>query len=65
MVTAAFPTQQWPYIILMTLGIAVFCYIYYALTNYGSVIEAGTNATEDINSTDNALKDNNSTEPRS
>lgn len=47
-VTAAFPTQQWPYIILMTLGIAVFCYIYYALTNYGSVIEAGTNATEDI-----------------
>ena len=64
-VTAAFPTGQWPYIILMTLGIAVFCYIYYALTNYGSVIEAGTNATEDINSTDNALKDNNSTEPRS
>lgn len=64
-VTAAFPTGQWPYIILMTLGIAVFCYIYYALTNYGSVIEAGTNATEDINSTDNTLKDNNSTEPRS
>ena len=47
-VTAAFPTQQWPYIVLMALGIAVFCYIYYALTNYGSVIEAGTNATEDV-----------------
>ena len=47
-VTAAFPTEQWPYIVLMTLGIAVFCYIYYGLTNYGSVIEAGTNATEDI-----------------
>ena len=47
-VTAAFPTQQWPYIILMILGIAVFCYIYYGLTNYGSVIEAGTNATEDV-----------------
>lgn len=48
-VTAAFPTEQWPYIILMALGIVVFCYIYYGLTNYGTVIEAGTNATEDIN----------------
>ena len=47
-VTAAFPTQQLPYIILMAMGIAVFCYIYYGLTNYGSVIEAGTNATEDV-----------------
>ena len=47
-ITAAFPTEQWPYTVLMTLGIAVFCYIYYGLTNYGSVIEAGTNATEDI-----------------
>ena len=47
-VTAAFPTEQWPYIILMALGIAVFCYIYYGLTNYGTVIEAGTNATEDV-----------------
>jgi len=26
----------------------VFCYIYYGLTNYGTVIEAGTNATEDV-----------------
>ena len=49
-VTAAFPTGQWPYIILMALGIAVFCYIFYGLTEYGAVIEAGTNATEDINS---------------
>ena len=48
-VTAAFPTEQLPYIILMALGIVVFCYIYYGLTNYGTVIEAGTNATEDIN----------------
>ena len=49
-ITATFPTQQWPYIILMALGIAVFCYIFYGLTEYGAVIEAGTNATEDINS---------------
>ena len=48
LVTAAFPTQRSPYIVLMALGIAVFCYIYYGLTNYGSVIEAGTNATEDV-----------------
>ena len=47
-VTTAFPNEQWPYIILMALGIAVFCYIYYGLTNYGTVIEAGTNATEDV-----------------
>ena len=47
-VTASFPTQQWPYIILMALGIAVFCYIFYGLTEYGAVIEAGTNATEDV-----------------
>ena len=47
-VTAAFSTQRWPYIVLMALGIAVFCYIYYGLANYGSVIEAGTNATEDV-----------------
>ena len=47
-VTAACPTQQWPYIVLMALGIAVFCYIYYGITEYGSVIEAGTNATEDV-----------------
>ena len=40
--------RSWPYIILMALGIAVFCYIYYGLTNYGTVIEAGTNATEDV-----------------
>jgi hypothetical protein len=52
-VTASFPTEQWPYIILMVLGIAVFCYIYYGLTNYGTVIEAGTNVTEDVNSIDN------------
>lgn len=48
-VTACFPTQQWPYTVLLTLGIAVFCYIFYGLADYGSVIEAGTNVTEDIN----------------
>ena len=48
-VTACFPTQQWPYTVLLTLGIAVFCYIFYGLADYGAVIDAGTNVTEDIN----------------
>jgi hypothetical protein len=29
------------------MGIAVYCYIFYALTEYGNVIEAATCATED------------------
>lgn len=46
---SALSTQQWPYTVLLTLGIAVFCYIFYGLADYGSVIDAGTNVTEDIN----------------
>lgn len=46
-VTAAFPTQITPYTLLTIMGIAVFCYIFYALTEYGNVIEAATCATED------------------
>jgi hypothetical protein len=48
-VTACFPnTQHWPYSVLLSAGIIVFIYIFYALTEYGTVIEAGTNATEDV-----------------
>lgn len=47
-ITVMFPVQHLPYIILTTMGMVVFSYIYYALTEYGSVIEAGTNATEDV-----------------
>lgn len=46
-VTAIFPTQITPYIIHMCMGIAVYCYIFYSLTEYGNVIEAATWATED------------------
>jgi hypothetical protein len=46
-VTAAFPTQIMPYTVLLCMGIAVYCYIFYALTEYGNVIEAATCATED------------------
>jgi len=47
-VTALFPTAVWPYTMLLCLGIAVFCYIFYALEEYGSVIESATNATEEL-----------------
>jgi len=47
-VTALFPTAVLPYTMLLCLGIAVFCYIFYALEEYGSVIESATNATEDL-----------------
>lgn len=47
-VTACTPTLVWPYTVLLSLGILVFTYIFISLNIYGSVVEAGTNATEDI-----------------
>ena len=46
-VTAAFPTGLAPYTVLTTLGVMVYCYIFYAITEYGNVIDAATCATED------------------
>jgi hypothetical protein len=46
-VTAAFPHQITPYTVLLCMGIAVYCYIFYSLTEYGNAIEAATYATED------------------
>ena len=46
-VTVAFPTQITPYTLLISMGIGVYCYIFYAITEYGNVIEAATCATED------------------
>ena len=46
-VTAVFPTQITPYTILLCVGIIVYCYIFYSLTEYGNVIETATWATED------------------
>lgn len=45
--TAAFPQSIWPYIFLTTAGSAVFCYIFYSITEYGNIIESATFATED------------------
>ena len=46
-ITAVFPHDIWPYTLLTMAGIAVFCQIFYSLVEYGNVIEAATNATED------------------
>lgn len=46
-VTAIFPHRITPYTVLLCLGIAVFCYIFYSLAEYGNVIDAATYATED------------------
>ena len=46
-ITAAFPEDVWPYTVLMLSGIVVFCFIFYSLVEYGNVIDAATNATED------------------
>lgn len=46
-VTAIFPHQITPYTVLLCLGIAVYCYIFYSLSEYGNVIDAATYATED------------------
>lgn len=46
-ITVATPTLVWPFTVLTTVGIAVFIYIFYSLTEYGRVIESATCATED------------------
>ena len=45
--TAAFPRAVWLYIVLMLSGIAVFCFIFYSIVEYGNVIDSATCATED------------------
>ncbi len=46
--TALLPRALWPYTILLCVGNLVFIYIYYCITQYGIVVDAATNATEDI-----------------
>ena len=45
--TALVPHAVWPYTVLLILGIMAFCFIFYGLSEYGAVIDASTNATED------------------
>jgi len=46
--TALLPTAIWPYTLLLCIGNIVFIYIYYSITQYGTVIDDATNATEDV-----------------
>lgn len=46
--TALLPNAIWPYTVLLCIGCCVFGYIFYTLDSYGMVIEAATNATEDV-----------------
>ena len=47
--TVLVPHAVWPYTVLLTVGIAVFIYIFYSITEYGAFIDSATNATEDRN----------------
>jgi hypothetical protein len=51
-VTAMFPTDLWPYTLLMVIGTLVYAYIVYSLRRYGNVIEAASRATENVAATD-------------
>jgi hypothetical protein len=46
-ITASFPHDIWPYSLLTLSGVVVFSFIFYSLVEYGNVIDAATNATED------------------
>ena len=46
-VTACFQHEIWPYTILMSMGIGVFCFLFYSLAEYGNTIESATYAAED------------------
>ena len=54
-ITAAFPTQVWPYTLLSGGGMLVFWFIYYAVSEYGGVIEIASYAMK-INSLDGSRR---------
>ncbi|SHK56505.1 hypothetical protein [Xylanibacter ruminicola] len=45
--TSLFPVNIWPYTVLLCISTFVFVYIYYSISEYGSVVDSATNATED------------------
>lgn len=46
--TSLLPLAIWPYTVLLCMGGAVFAYVYYSISEYGSVIDPATNAAEDV-----------------
>ena len=47
-ITGIFPTDFWPYTLLLVAGIGMFGYIAYSLNKYGSSIETTTEATKNV-----------------
>ena len=45
--TYLLPTAIWPYSVLLCVGGLVFIYIYYSISEYGTIIDSATNAVED------------------
>ena len=45
-ITALFPTDFWPYTLLLFAGVGMFGYMAYSLKKYGLTIEAATEATQ-------------------
>ena len=47
-ITAAFPTEFWPYTLLLFAGVGMFAYIVYSLNKYGKTIDTTTEATMNV-----------------
>ena len=47
-VTGMFPTDFWPYTLLLVAGVGMFAFISYSLNNYGATIETTTEATKKV-----------------
>ena len=47
-ITSIFPTDFWPFTLLLFAGVGMFAYIAYSLNKYGITIETTTEATENV-----------------
>ena len=44
-ITAIFPTETWPYVLLLVAGVGMFAYMVYSIEKYGEVIDEAAKAT--------------------
>lgn len=47
-ITSIFPTEFWPYSLLLTAGVGMFVFIAYSLNKYGKTIDTTTEATKNV-----------------
>jgi protein-S-isoprenylcysteine O-methyltransferase Ste14 len=47
-ITAMFPTDAWPYTVLLMAGAGMFTYIAYSLHQYGKVVGRASRAAKDV-----------------